>query len=161
MKLNLLLIAGLFSMAAMTSCGNSNKKAPATDSIVGTETIVEETTQETKTATTPAKDVVVELKANEALPDNGKPTVIDFNATWCGPCKNFAPTFHKVAADYAEKANFLSVDVDVCEKLAKEFNVTNIPMIAIVYPKSAGKQPVTKVGFMSEQEFTALLNSNL
>lgn len=159
MKIKSLLIASVVS-AALTSCGFSSENNVKSETDAK-EDVTEAVTEETPAEAPAANDVVVELQAGEDLPDNGLPTVIDFNATWCGPCKNFAPVFHAVAADYVSKANFVSVDVDVREDLAKEFEVHNIPMIAIVYPKSSGKNPVTSVGQMTDADFRAYLNANL
>ena len=168
MKTNILLIASLFSVAAMTSCGNSGEKTPANDSVVTTLTEVTTEVEEIapaanadSTTAETAGDIVIELKGGQALPDNGKPNVLDFNAIWCGPCKNFAPIFHKVAGKYADKANFLSVDVDSCKALAEQYNVANIPTVAIVYPASASKEAVVKVGQMPEKDFVKFLNENL
>ena len=47
-----------------------------------------------------------------------KLTIIDFNATWCGPCKAFAPIFEEAAKDYAGKVKFIAVDVDLHREMA-------------------------------------------
>ena len=60
----------------------------------------------------------------------GKLVVIDFNATWCGPCRQFAPTFEAVAEEMADKALFYSVDVDQHPELAQKYDVQSIPMVA-------------------------------
>ena len=66
-----------------------------------------------------------------------------------------------MAGKYADKANFLSVDVDSCKALAEQYNVANIPTVAIVYPASASKEAVVKVGQMPEKDFVKFLNENL
>lgn len=60
-------------------------------------------------------------------------TVIDFNATWCGPCKFFSPIFHK-ASDKFAKVKFYSVDTDVYSQTASAFNIEAIPTIIIISP---------------------------
>ena len=52
-----------------------------------------------------------EQQFNELIAGS-KPVVCDFFATWCGPCKMLAPVLEKVSADYADKAEFVKVDVD-------------------------------------------------
>ncbi len=86
-------------------------------------------------------------------PDNELPVVIDFNATWCGPCMRFKPTFEKVASEY-DGAVFLSVDVDNNPKAAEQFGVTNIPMITVHMPDGTTQ---TYVGYMEEDEFRKFL----
>ena len=67
-----------------------------------------------------------------AAVSSGKPVVVDFNATWCGPCKMIAPIFEELAEQYADRAEFFSVDVDECEDLAINFKVRNIPPLLFI-----------------------------
>ncbi|MDE6802785.1 MAG: thioredoxin, partial [Muribaculaceae bacterium] len=53
----------------------------------------------------------------ELLGDPNGPVVIDFSASWCGPCKTFAPVFHQVADEMSGKAEFFKVDVDESPQL--------------------------------------------
>jgi thioredoxin 1 len=59
--------------------------------------------------------------------DSKIPVVIDFNATWCGPCKTYSPIFHKVADQYAGKVKFVSIDVDKSPAVAALFGINAIP----------------------------------
>lgn len=61
----------------------------------------------------------------------GKTVVIDFWADWCGPCKQFAPVFSKVSADYDDVV-FAKVDVDANPGLAQTFGVTAIPTLVVL-----------------------------
>ena len=58
--------------------------------------------------------------------------VIDFFATWCGPCKMMAPILEAVEADLEGKAKFFKVDVDENESLARKFGVLSIPTIIVL-----------------------------
>ena len=60
-----------------------------------------------------------------------KLVVIDFMATWCGPCKALAPLFTKLADHYKQQAVFLKIDVDVHEDLAAAFKVSAMPTIVV------------------------------
>lgn len=91
-------------------------------------------------------------------PVEGKLVVIDFNATWCGPCRQFAPTFEAVAEEMADKALFYSVDVDQHPELAQKYGVQSIPMV--VYLKPTGQYEST-VGVLSKEDFTATIQENL
>lgn len=148
----------------MIGCTGSKSDSEASDSTaveaVSTENEVAAEPDEAE-AVMPEEDVVIELQADDQIAPQDVPVVVDFNATWCGPCQKFGPVFHKVAAEYDAKATFASCDVDVCKALAEEYNISSIPAVVVIYPKSAGKTPVANVGFMDEAQFKAFLDKNL
>ena len=57
----------------------------------------------------------------------GLPTVIDFYATWCGPCKAISPFFEKLKGEYSDKVNFVSIDVDQDTETAMKYSVSAMP----------------------------------
>lgn len=57
------------------------------------------------------------------------PVVVDFGATWCGPCQALAPHFEKMAGEFAGKAKLYKVDVDDEGDLAAQFGVMSVPTI--------------------------------
>lgn len=61
-------------------------------------------------------------------------TVLDFNATWCVPCKKLAPAFEKAANELSDKAKFYSVDFDKNPETAKAFGVTEVPCVVFLTP---------------------------
>ncbi len=56
-----------------------------------------------------------------------KPCIIDFYATWCGPCKAIAPILEEIAKEYHEKIYVYKIDVDKEEELAAAFGIRSIP----------------------------------
>ncbi|XP_067012450.1 thioredoxin-2-like [Anabrus simplex] len=60
--------------------------------------------------------------------------VVDFYATWCGPCKMIAPKFDELADEYPE-VTFLKVDVDECEDLAVEYEISAMPTFVFIRNK--------------------------
>lgn len=58
---------------------------------------------------------------------SGKPSVLDFYATWCGPCKQIAPLFNMLKGEYGEKINFISIDVDQDVETAAKYNIEAMP----------------------------------
>ncbi len=70
----------------------------------------------------------------DELVASGKPVVLDFWATWCGPCKKVGPLVEELAAEYADKAVIGKVDVEEEDELASRFGIRNIP--TIIYLKN-------------------------
>ena len=78
--------------------------------------------------------------------------VVDFYATWCGPCKMFGPVFEEVSKE--NDFNFIKLDVDKCSDIAREYGVMTIPTVILF---KDGKEVKRKVGFMSNDELTEFL----
>lgn len=108
----------------------------------------------------PEKKDVIEIKAGQTLPEPtaSKSVVIDFNASWCMPCRMFKPAFDRAAKDYSSKAVFVSVNIDENEELAKAYSVRSIPYVVVL---RKGEEPVTHLGAMSYDDFRAFLNDAL
>ncbi len=79
-----------------------------------------------------------------------KPCIIDFYATWCGPCKAMAPTINQIAKEYKGKINVYKVDVDAQQELASVFGITSMPTL-LFCPSSA--KPEISVGLINRGEF--------
>lgn len=74
------------------------------------------------------------------------PVVVDFTATWCGPCRALAPTLEKLAEEYKGRIKFLSCDVDEARQTASRFGVMSVPTVMLfkqgqVIGQSVGNQP--------------------
>lgn len=55
--------------------------------------------------------------------------VVDFWATWCGPCRALAPTVETIASEYDGKATVVKCNVDDCEDIAEKYGIRNIPTL--------------------------------
>ena len=80
-----------------------------------------------------------------------KPVVIDFWASWCGPCRMFAPTFEKVGEELAGTVKF----VDEEEELARKFRVMSIPTIIAFKGGQAVKKTMGAIGEADLKEFAS------
>ena len=80
----------------------------------------------------------------DALLQSGRPTLIDFWATWCGPCKRLGPIVEQLAGEYDGRVNIVKCDVEEGEDLAMEFGITSIP--ALVYFNAQGTNIGRQVG---------------
>ena len=78
------------------------------------------------------------------------PVILDFWATWCGPCRMIAPTLAEIAAENAGKLKVGKVNVDEQMELAIQFNVTSIPLLVVmkngkIANKAVGAMPKAKI----------------
>ena len=65
---------------------------------------------------------------NQLIQEN-KPTLVDFHATWCGPCRVQGPILEDVRNKLGDKVNILKVDIDQNQELAAKFNVRSVPTL--------------------------------
>lgn len=94
---------------------------------------------------------------DKALADGGL-MMVDFWASWCGPCKMLSPTIDQIGEQYEGKAIIGKVNVDEEQGLAMRYGVMSIP--TIVYFKN-GKEIDRKVGVQPISAFTSALDANL
>ena len=86
------------------------------------------------------------------------PTVVDFWAVWCGPCKMIAPALEQIAAEYVGKLQVAKLDVDHNNESAMKYGVMSIPTLILF--KSG--EPVERiVGFMPKEKLAAKLQPHL
>ncbi|MDO4957074.1 MAG: thioredoxin [Bacteroidales bacterium] len=68
----------------------------------------------------------------EELAAQGKPMVVDFWATWCGPCKKIAPYIEELASNYEGQAVVGKVDIEENDDLVEKFGIRNIPTVIYI-----------------------------
>lgn len=69
---------------------------------------------------------------DEIVLQSGKPTLVDFWAEWCGPCRMIAPLVNELYEEYKDKAIIGKVDVDNNPGIASKFGIRNIPTILFI-----------------------------
>ena len=77
-----------------------------------------------------------------------QPVLVDFSATWCGPCKKLEPIVHEIAGDYDGRLKVVKVDVDQAPSTAAKFGVMSVPTL-LIFQGGAVKDQV--VGLVSKQ----------
>lgn len=84
--------------------------------------------------------------------------VVDFSASWCGPCKMLAPVLETVSEELAGKVKFFNVDVDENPKLSDEFTIMSVPTILIF---KDGQGQAIQSGFMNEDMLKNFIERSL
>ena len=87
-----------------------------------------------------------------------KPCIIDFYASWCGPCKMIAPILDELAADYAGKVSIVKVNVDENQESPAKFGIRGIPTLLLF---KNGTLMGTKVGAASKSQLAAFIDSHI
>ena len=84
-----------------------------------------------------------------------KPVLIDFWASWCGPCRMLSPTISEIAEDYKGKVKVGKVNVDEEEELAAMFRVSSIPLLVVM---KDGKVVSSAVGVRPKEQIMNMLH---
>ena len=84
--------------------------------------------------------------------------VLDFNATWCNPCRMLAPVLESASQDLEGKALFYGIDVDENPALAAQFGIQSIPALIVL---KKGQPVARQVGFMPKPALMQWLNGVL
>ena len=119
-----ILFAAAVAMMALSSGGSKEAKEADTA----------QDAQQTEEVAPAETSAVVELADDNAYRPDTKVeglVVLDFNATWCGPCKMLTPVFAEAAKKYTD-VKFVSVDIDKLPETAKAFNVQAVPTVVFI-----------------------------
>ena len=99
---------------------------------------------------------VTDASFQEQVLDSSKPVLVDFWATWCGPCKTMAPTISEIADDFAGEAVVAKLDVDENQATAQKYEITGIPAMLIF---KDGREVDRIVGTTGKEELAAKLSA--
>ena len=90
----------------------------------------------------------------ESLIQSDTPVLIDFFATWCGPCKAMAPVLDQLKADLGDKVRIIKIDVDKNTDLAAKMQVMGVPTFMLY---KNGRQIWSQAGMVSKEQLKKLV----
>lgn len=93
---------------------------------------------------------------NKEVLNSEKPVLVDFWATWCGPCKMIAPIISEISEEFNNKVKVGKVNVDEEKELAIKYEISSIPTLVIF---KNGKISKTLIGFRPKEEIKEVLNN--
>lgn len=94
-----------------------------------------------------AEIILTEENFEQEVLKSDKPVLVDFWATWCGPCKMLAPTIEQIAEEMQGTAKVGKVDIDAQPALAAQFRISSIPTLMVF---ENGKVKASAVGVRSK-----------
>ena len=94
---------------------------------------------------------VYDMRIQEQKYLGDKPAIVDFTASWCGPCQRIAPILEELAEEYKGEVVIYKVDVDKEKGLAQAFNVSSVPSVLFIPGDDA--DPVMTVGARDKSTF--------
>ncbi|MEZ3577875.1 MAG: hypothetical protein K1W01_10320 [Muribaculaceae bacterium] len=145
---------------ALASCGG-NQSTQTTE----TEEAAVEQPSVAKYAPVAKDGKVIELEDASALTPGVKVeqlTVVDFNAVWCGPCRQLTPVLEELAAKYQGKVTFISVDVDKLGNLFEAYQMgESIPAVLFLKPDGTYFKKIGTGELLPAENFEKIINDNL
>lgn len=102
------------------------------------------------------KYILMKSKFSEIINDD-KPVLVDFFATWCGPCKTLGPILDTVKAELGDAIKIIKIDVDKNQPLAAEYQVRGVPTMILF---KDGKQLWRQSGVLQKHELVSNIKSH-
>ncbi|MFK7000789.1 thioredoxin [Flavobacterium oreochromis] len=101
---------------------------------------------------------ITDATFDEVVLQSDKPVLVDFWATWCGPCRMVGPVIDEIATEYEGKAVIGKVDVDANQEFAAKYGVRNIPTVLIF---QNGEVVGRQVGVAPKDAYTKAIDALL
>ena len=99
-----------------------------------------------------------EANPNDWKFEGSRPAIVDFYATWCGPCKALAPRIEELEKEYEGRIAIGTADVDECSELSARFRIRNVPTVLFF---KGGEVVDKSVGLVAKETLAEKLNALL
>ena len=142
----------IFSFIFLFSCGEKQTIKTEENKIINQSKVIDADTKY-------FIDKIAKIENNALTYIGDKPAIVDFYASWCGPCKKLSPIMEKLSKKYEDKVNFYKIDVDKSSDLANALNIRAIP--TLIFFKDSSSSIIIMEGFMSETELEHHISSYL
>lgn len=152
MRLKSFSILLVFSVLLLFSCGEKQNSKIGKKQVVDSSKVIEIDTKY-------FIDDIAKIGGDSLTYIGDKPAIIDFYASWCGPCKKLSPIMEKLSKKYEGKVNFYKIDVDKSSDLANTLKIKGIP--TLIFFKDSLSTSIIIEGFMSETELEHYISSYL
>ncbi|MCA1744150.1 MAG: thioredoxin fold domain-containing protein [Bacteroidales bacterium] len=152
------LLAGLL-IGQSTGCTAENRAGVKAENLVATSAEAAEINQVIALDEASFAEVVFDFKNSTEWDYKGdRPAIIDFYATWCGPCKRLAPVLVELQGEYGDKIQIYKVDAEKNRELAAAFGVTAYPTMLFI-PMDA--DPAGAKGLLPKEELERIIETFL
>lgn len=142
----------IFSFIFLFSCGEKQTVKTEENKIINQSKVIEADTKY-------FIDKIAKIENNALTYIGDKPAIVDFYASWCGPCKKLSPIMEKLSKKYEDKVYFYKIDVDKSSDLANALNIRAIP--TLIFFKDSSSSAIIMEEFMSEIELEHHISSYL
>lgn len=99
------------------------------------------------------------VMSSDIIPKNGKPTLIDFSATWCPPCRAMKPVFEELSDTYEDYINFVTIDIDEYGELANDYAVSAVP--TFIFLNKKGEEVDRIMGAVDQSTLENAINKTI
>ena len=119
----------LTALVVLAACNNKSQQNDGSNAAAD-----ENVTEQVETPATVSPDESQDGWGKQSTILSDKPMVVDFFATWCGPCKELEPILEEIEKKHHGEVIFQRIDIDQAPELAQEFRIEAIPMLMFITP---------------------------
>lgn len=158
MKKTIFIILSVFLLAACSGQNKSKNKNVPEDNLQTLNSEPDNTPIHLNKQQFLDKVVNYEKNPNEWIYRGDKPAIVDFYATWCGPCKAISPILEELAQEYKDQIYIYKIDTDQEQELSAAFGIRSIP--SLLFIPMTGNPQMTQ-GAMEKSELKKIINEFL